>query len=654
MTPAFFRSRARGKDGRQENCHDAALRRRPGRRRRALKARAYLAVMALAVLVPIILFSAIALSMLMQAERKAALHSLQETARATVLAVDRELSIAEARARVLSSAVSLADNKLEAFHQRASASNVGSRSWTVLIDESGQQLVNTLVPYGTTLPRRERPEIGREVLDSGAMRVSDLISGVVAGGPLITVDVPVILADKRRYVLSQAFYPDELEAALRKGEVPPNYIIGIFDRKGISIARSHRAKELVGKPVRKDLFDGSRGADEGVLQHSTREGIQVYDAFKRSTLSGWTVAVGVPVTTIEASARSAVLVASLGLMAAIACALGLALFFSRRMALSIDSAASSAAALGRGESPQSFNSGVLEFDRLHAALDVAGGLLQKERDSRASIELERARLFASEQQARQAAEEQNRAKDEFLAMLSHELRNPLAAISNSIALLEHSAVSAETAARARVIIKRQSRHLARIVDDLLDLGRLMNGKVSLVRQRMDLADAVRDCVQGMQTTGRAEQHRLLVTLAPACIEADPTRIEQIVSNLVGNALKYTPSGGSISVDVAVDGADAVLTVRDMGIGMPADLVGRVFDVFVQGSGSLDRSQGGLGIGLALVRQLVVLHGGTVGAASPGQGLGSTFTVRLPLSGAGTMGGCLPLDEIYVPATSHSS
>ena len=654
MTRAFFWSSARGKNGRHGNSHDTAAHCHPGDRRRALKARAYLAVMALAVLVPIILFSAIALSMLMQAERKAALHSLQETARATVLAVDRELSIAEARASVLASAVSLVDNNLEAFHRRASAANLDGRSWTVLIDESGQQLVNTLVPYGTTLPRRARPEIGRQVLDSGAMRVSDLISGVVAGGLLITVDVPVVLADKRRYVLSQAFFPDELDAALRKSEMPPNYIIGIFDRKGISIARSHRAGEFVGKPVRKELFDGSRDANEGVIQHSTREDIQVYDAFKRSSLSGWTVAVGVPVTIIEASTREAVLVASMGLMAAITCALALALFFSRRMALSIDSAASSAAALGRGESPQPFSSGVLEFDRLHAALDVAGGLLQKERDSRASIELERARLFTSEQEARRAAEEQNRAKDEFLAMLSHELRNPLAAISNSIALLEHPAVSAETGARARIIIKRQSRHLARIVDDLLDLGRLMNGKVSLVRQRMDLAEAVRDCVQGMQTTGRAEQHRLAVTLAPACIDADPTRIEQVVSNLVGNALKYTPAGGSITVDVAVDGADAVLTVADTGIGMPAELVEKVFDVFVQGSGSLDRSQGGLGIGLALVRQLVVLHGGTVGAASPGQGLGSTFTVRLPLSGTGTMEACLPSNEIHVTAPSRSS
>jgi signal transduction histidine kinase len=595
-----------------------------------VKARAYLAVMALAVLVPIVLFAAIALSMLLQAEREAALRGMQETARATALAVDRELSVAEARAKVLATSTSLARGNMQTFHERASMINRGGASWTVLFDESGQQLVNTRVPYGTPLPRFNHPEYGRQVLESGVMRVSDLMTGTVARDLILAIDVPVILGD-RRYLLGQAFLASELNAALRKGEIPAHYIVGIFDRKGISIARSHRPEEMVGKPVRKELFEASLHAPEGVLQHETRDGIQVYDAYTHSALSGWTIAVGIPVGMLEASARRAVMVASLGLIAAVLCALALALYFSRRMAASIDSAVSSAAALGRGEAPQPFVSGVLELDRLHAALDAAGRILQRERDTRERVEQERSALFASEQEARRLAESQNRAKDEFLAMLSHELRNPLAAISNSIALLEHPGVAGDTAVRARAIIKRQSRHLGRIVDDLLDLGRLMNGKVVLVRQRLDLAEAVRDCVQGMQLTGRADSHHLNVHATPAWIEADPTRIEQTVSNLVGNALKYTPPGGSIAVDVASVGHNAVLTVRDNGIGIPPELLDRVFDVFVQGSGSLDRAEGGLGIGLALVRQLVLLHHGEVKATSPGNGMGSTFTVRLPLA-----------------------
>ena len=185
------------------------------------------------------------------------------------------------------------------------------------------------------------------------MHVTDLVQGVVANAPVLAVEVPVLLDDKRRYVLSHAFFPAELEVAFRRDEVPANYIIGIFDRKGISIARSQRAAGTGGEA-------GSQGtvrrvaqcAPEGVLQHDTRENIQVYHAYKRSALSGWTVAVGVPVVIIEASTRRAVMAASLGLMAAIGCALALAVYFSRRMAQSIDSAASSAVALGRGEMPQ--------------------------------------------------------------------------------------------------------------------------------------------------------------------------------------------------------------------------------------------------------------------------------------------------------------
>jgi len=601
-----------------------------GGREGAVKARAYLALMALAVLVPIVMFSAIALSMLLQAERDAVLRGLQETARATALGVDRELSVSEARARTLATSLSLVHGDMRAFHERASLVNKDGTSWTVLFDESGRQLVNTRVPYGTPLPQRSHPEYGQQVLESGVMRVSDLLTGVIARDLVLAIDVPVTVG-KQRYLLGQAFLASELEAALRKGEIPPHYIIGIFDRNGISLARSHRAEEMVGKPVRKELFEASLRTPEGVVQHETRDGIRVYDAYTHSALSGWTIAAGIPVDVLEASARRAVMVASLGLLAAVLCALALALFFSRRMATSIDNAARSAAALGQGEAPQPFSSGVLELDRLHEALVAAGRILRRERDTRERAEHERAVLLASEQKARRLAESENRAKDEFLAMLSHELRNPLAAISNSIALLEHPKVTGETAARARAIIKRQSHHLGRIVDDLLDLGRLMNGKVALVRQRLDLAASVRECVQGMQVTGRAGRHDLSVRAEQALIEADPTRVEQIISNLIGNALKYTPAGGCIAVDVHSAGHSAVLTVRDNGIGIPPELLDRVFDVFVQGGGSLDRAQGGLGIGLALVRQLVLLHHGEVEAASDGDGMGSTFTVRLPLA-----------------------
>ncbi len=239
-----------------------------------------------------------------------------------------------------------------------------------------------------------------------------------------------------------------------------------------------------------------------------------------------------------------------------------------------------------------------------------------------------ARLSVEIKERRQAVQE-NKAKDDFLAMLGHELRNPLNAINSAVAVIGFDSISAESAARARSIIARQSQHLSRIVDDLLDLSRVMSGKIMLSRQSLELGGMVTNCIDTLKTTGRTIDYTIDLDATLAWIDADPTRIEQIVTNLLDNALKYTPAGGTIRVEARCDDDGAVLTVRDSGVGIGADLLPHVFDVFVQGESSLDRAQGGLGIGLALVRQLIELHGGTIEAESDGPGEGSTFTIRLP-------------------------
>ncbi|QYF93419.1 response regulator [Massilia sp. PAMC28688] len=234
-----------------------------------------------------------------------------------------------------------------------------------------------------------------------------------------------------------------------------------------------------------------------------------------------------------------------------------------------------------------------------------------------------------EMEERQAAERKSHAKDEFLAMLGHELRNPLSAISSAAALIGLQGAPAETVARAKQIIQRQSQHLSRIVDDLLDLSRAMSGKILLARQPTELSGLVSACLDTFKATGRTLQYTLNMDAPPAWVDGDPTRLEQIATNLIDNALKYTPPGGAISIDVSEHGDDVILSVRDTGVGIAEDLLPHVFDVFVQATTTLDRSLGGLGIGLALVRRLVELHGGTVSATSDGAGAGSTFSIRLP-------------------------
>ena len=262
------------------------------------------------------------------------------------------------------------------------------------------------------------------------------------------------------------------------------------------------------------------------------------------------------------------------------------------------------------------------------------------------------RRLVREMEERRDAERKSHAKDEFLAMLGHELRNPLSAISSASALIGLPGASGETVGRAKQIIQRQSQHLSRIVDDLLDLSRAMSGKILLARQPTDLANLVGSCLETFRATGRTAGYRITVDLSPGWVDGDPTRLEQIISNLLDNALKYTPSGGNIDIGLGREGEDVVLSVRDSGVGIPSELLPHVFDVFVQGAISIDRSQGGLGIGLSLVRRLIELHGGSVSADSAGAGNGSTFVIRLPRTEPVLQGG--PQEESSGDGTGKPS
>jgi signal transduction histidine kinase/CheY-like chemotaxis protein len=248
---------------------------------------------------------------------------------------------------------------------------------------------------------------------------------------------------------------------------------------------------------------------------------------------------------------------------------------------------------------------------------------------RVAIAIERERFVAAEREARASAERANLEKDEFLAVLGHELRNPLSAIKTATLLLGRIGRQDETAVQARDVIARQVEHLARLVNDLLEVNRVMAGKIVLERRAIDLAEAVRRSIATLSGAGRMERHALAVDAEAVWVEADAVRLDQVTTNLVENAVKYTPAGGSIEIAVYAESGDAVLEVRDTGVGIPPELLPRIFDLFVQGEPGSRRARGGLGIGLAVVRRLIELHGGTVQASSRGPGQGSRFTVRLP-------------------------
>ena len=260
------------------------------------------------------------------------------------------------------------------------------------------------------------------------------------------------------------------------------------------------------------------------------------------------------------------------------------------------------------------------------------------------------RIEAALRRSEERILDESRRKDEFLAMLGHELRNPLAPILGVVSVMKER--DPDRCVREVAIIERQARQMARLLDDLLDVGRITRGRVQLRKERVELATIVAHAIEVTMPLLEERGHTLVVDVAcnGMAVDADPMRLTQVISNLVNNAAKYTKPGGKVTIVATRDDHELMLSVADNGVGIPADSLSDVFDLFVQGARSLDRAEGGLGIGLTVVKTLVEMHGGTVVASSHGPGRGSEFVVRLPA--APTAGDALPAlgpDQVPEPA-----
>ena len=610
-----------------------------------MRIRSYLALMVVSILCPVLLAGVLVVDKIRREERESALQNLKETVRGVSLIVDRELQGSLSALRALGDSEHLATGNFEAFYKQAASLN-GPHVWTFLLDETGTQIINTIVPYGTAPPSTSALERVTQVIQSQKPLIADLSVSPVTGKLLTSIYVPALAAGGKKYVVAQAFDVDHWPGASLFDEIPANWIAAVIDRQGRFIARSHMAKELLGKNARPELVAASAASQSGFIRHSTIEGIESYDAFTHSKISGWLVAVAAPTAMIDAPAHKAVIYATVALLFSILAALAVAYIFGRRLTLAINIAGVAAMSLGRGQKPSPLKQNIFEFDKHYQALINAGDLLDLERDARIVAEEERSRLLKSETDARINAEDQNVAKDQFLAMLGHELRNPLAAISGAITLLKINSTDRAKFEKCVAIIDRQNRHLSYIVDDLLDVSRLLAGKIQLETKVMNIADQVRRCVEGIRSTERASGYRINMDAESVWVDADPVRLEQVLNNLISNAIKFSAMGSTVEITVRAQGARAIVTVRDQGTGIAADLLQRIFEPFFQGPPAANRMHAGLGIGLALVKQLLALHGGSVDVESTGPGQGSSFTFKLPAVAA-------PADSQTLPDASPS-
>ena len=587
-----------------------------------MRVRTHLSLLAAAVFLPMIVGAGVAIKLLLDAERHAVLRGMQELARTSVLAMDQELTAAIATGRTLATSARLSQGDLESFYAQARAANAGTIRQTALLREDGQQLFNTALPFGQPIapPLAGALQRVQGVLARGLPTVSNLIVGGATRRPVIAIELPLRLDDGRRVLLDQWFAVSHLNRVLPR-DVAPSWQVAVFDRDGATLARNAAWKDEIGTRARPALLDGLRQG-KAQIDIAGPDGKPMAAALARSALSGWTAVIGVPVSELEATAASAVSLIAATLLCAVALALAGAILFARRLLAATEYLGAATEGMAEGWLPPPADLRIAELNSLQQVLHAVSRRLQK-------AEAGRRKHLAEVQAARSVAESQNRAKDEFLAMLGHELRNPLGAISSAIALIQMGA-GGPVAERAHQIIGRQSRHLAHLVDELLDANRVLSGKVVLAPVPLDLAGAVREAAQTLQTQGTTAAHEVTLALEPVWVHGDPTRLQQVIGNLIENAAKYTQAGGHIAVSTRVRDGMAELVVRDDGKGIEAELLPRVWDVFVQGKVS-NRAKGGLGIGLAVVKSLVEQQHGTVAVHSRGAGQGSSFTVRLPLA-----------------------
>jgi signal transduction histidine kinase/CheY-like chemotaxis protein len=444
-----------------------------------------------------------------------------------------------------------------------------------------------------------------------------------------TVEVPVQTPNSR-YLLVAVIGVSQWQKLIDQASMPQDGFVSVVDGTSRVVALSRHPERYVGQAVPIERLAHLLRSSDPLPMHAA----QPLVTLKQIGNTGWWVGAGLTSTRpawIEVATLWSVFAAGL---LSLALGLVLALYVGRRVSDPLRQ-------LARGSHKAAGQPIVVrEIAALRDALqaadlerDEAMQALQAKADELQALLQERLALIQREQDARHAAEEANRGKDEFLAMLGHELRNPLSAISAAVEVINRVDPQHESSKSARRIIARQTQQLVGLMNDLTDMARASTGKVVLGKQLLKLDSLVWRAHAALRVAGRFRHHALTLQLDRVMVEADSMRLEQVVGNLLTNAVKYTPPYGAIAVTLRVSEGQAELTVEDTGIGIPPALLPKVFDAFVQGERTAERRQGGLGLGLTLVRRMVELHGGTVQVSSPGQGLGSRFTVRLPVASA---------------------
>ena len=568
----------------------------------------------LATAVPLVAFAVLVSTILVRHDRDNYMDAIKDRNRAFVSAMDA-LLVGEIKAlQMLTTSRNLAHDDLRGFHDELVASVATQPNWAVIVlnGPDGTLLLDTVAAYGVAPSRAiDQASLDRVVKTRSAV-VGDLVHDELLDTWGIPLRVPVLRDGRVVYVLTAIVKPDAVQALIEAQRLPREWVTGVVDAQGRFIART--PPRPVGSKAGPDYLAAVVRSPEGWARMPALDRPDTFTAHLRSNLSQWTVGIGIPATVLlEGSYRAGWTLVG-GVLGSLAVGLLVALWLARRVTRPIGQLVAGLPRLGH-DAPSLPRTSIDELRELGNAFALASTAIRERED-----------VARRENEIVKAGEQ---AKDEFLAMLSHELRNPLAALTASAAVLKRVAPGTTPSFSAVNVIERQTRHMARLIEDLLDVSRIAMGKAQIRSEVFDLAQAVQHVARIWEESGRVQQHVFAIEARPVYVSLDRSRVEQIVSNLLDNAVKFTPAGKRITLQVTNDRGRANIVCTDEGVGIAAERLPHVFEPFVQGPQDLSRAAGGMGLGLTLVKRLAELQHGNVTVSSAGHDKGATFVVSFP-------------------------
>jgi signal transduction histidine kinase len=582
----------------------------------------YLLLYTTAIALPLLMFSGAVVYWTAELYRQSLESEMQHTAYALGLAIEMKIQGLYAATRAIALSFDFDGGVSRPLYDKAQMVAARHFAWFALFDRSFAQLLNTRVPYSERLPAALNKEAIADAFAASELVVSNLFYASGVKENVLSLYVPVVRKEKAQYVLAMTVDPRTISELLLEQPVPEGGYAFVMDGNGRVIAHSREHDKYLGVSVPVWLRNASRRAG-AIAEGISIDGSLVTVFFFQLPSANWRLVLAVPSSSLTQLMWHPFVLLLLASVPVLLMSVLLAGLFARRIENAIASLVKSADSMVFPPSRQfSEPLPINELRILQAALEKAAHAVQERERER---EL---RFMAESRQA--AAESASRTKDEVITTLSHELRSPLNAILGWMHILRRRKGDEATFTRGIEVTERNVKHLARLIEDLLDMSRIVSDRLALQKSSLDLSQLVADVIETYRVDTEAKRQSVFAELQTGVqLVADRSRLYQVIVNLLVNAIKFTPEGGKIHVTLHADQESVVISIKDNGIGVAPEFLPKIFERFWQANASYHEGKG-LGLGLAIARHIVEAHGGSLRVTSEGTGKGTTFVVELPL------------------------